>query len=234
MSRIDSLIAAVQAAGYHGAAVSMVGPDGEAVWINHEWRLCVRPAGGVTRYPAPGGEEFMRRLRALEAYSTALVKDAARSDVEFKFEEKAAAFPPVAPWVAGELAMVLRKDEKGHVRRFADWVVQVLSSNASMQYARNSSGGGSEPWYMDWPSREVVHDSVNGEQPVILVKLPVTVRAPIRVSYGLEPSTKLSEAGKWNRVEVATVAMPEHWLRRLTATEAARIKVPRAGEPVVY
>lgn len=232
----NDLIASAMAKGHVGQ-ISMIHQDGAAVWICAERRLWVRQIGSTKRSPAPGGEEFLRLLRGLETFTMELLSFERQGMARYGFENKSVAFPPVDPWKDGELAMVLRKDEKGQVRRFADWVVQVLPANISMQNAARGDGRvkNLNPWYMDWPSRAVVHDAIKVDQPVVLVKLPMAVEVPYKVAYGLELGKDIVDGISPKKlVPVVTVAMPEHWLRRLTATEAARIQAPRAGELVVY
>ncbi len=201
--------------------------DGSRVGVSVVGRVFVEMSGEPRRWPAPGGEEFKRLMQEITDGAIGRLRRDEKLAAELVFKRKEQDFPPVALWQPGELAMVLRKDEKGQVRKLGGWVVQVLAPNRSMDATRGFDGS-QEMFWMDHPNNSSLHESTRGTEKLVLVSLPEAIMIPARVSYGLEPS-RHKHLPTPRQVHVSTVAVPDHWLRRLTAAEASRIKAPRVA-----
>lgn len=186
-----------------------------------------------------GGEED-RRLGAMLADLQAAKQEQDERGEEFDRFNAHKAFPAVAPFEEGELVRVLRKDEAGQVRRFADQVVLVSRVDGSDKKKPTRMAGFSA-LYMAYPKTTVVHESTTSDQAGYLVKLAHPVRLPVRVAYGLVDGDRtkplplpgggmLAKGAEFPTALVDKVFMPEHWLRRLTAHERSTFNAPWAPE----
>lgn len=198
-------------------------------------RISVNPGmetDGVRRILHPDSEEFKRLFREFQVELAARkVADDRRAAFE-QFNKRTGEFvmPQVLPYVDGELLRVVRKDEKGQVRRFADWVVQFMKPPGSFPTATGTANGA---FYVD-PSQvksigaqTIVHEAFKADQKGWLVRLPEVIHVPQRLLLGMLPAPTSKEN------KPTTVAVfPDHWVRRLTASEARQIKGMQVGEPL--
>jgi hypothetical protein len=203
-------------------AVAYLHPDGRmrygTVSLSHGLYGLAPPA----QARIPQGEEA-KRLRAILA---GLVEERGAfytRNAEFNRFNQHQGFPEVAPFKAGELLVVLPKDEAGQVRRFAGWVVQVTSRATVASHAST--------FYMVDQSH--VHESLKvAGQVGYFVTLAEPVSLPMRLAFGLVEGSRTVGGRKdepYPMKATARVLMPEHWLRRLTAHERATIHGPRVA-----
>jgi hypothetical protein len=180
-----------------------------------------------TQVRIPQGEEANRLRMILNGLMEERDAIYAREHEVNRFNQHKS-FPEVAPFKAGELLMVLPKDEAGQVRRFAGWVVQVRQgTNAVRATVANSVS----PFYMGGEGH--VHEGLNvAGQAGYFVTLAEPVSVPTRVAFGLVEGKRTVGGRKdepYSMKATARVLMPEHWLRRLTAHERATIHGPRVA-----